>query len=257
MRRIILALLLALCAGSHAYAQGTIVQSGPVVAFHAGSWFQNGVLGDAGMPLKPFLNAIGMFNGSSCPFSISSQTSPGTYTSSFSQFSICQTNTVTTLTIQGLNGQATPILQFNIGGTIYDFPGSGNGDVIGPSSSTAGDIACYGTTTGKILADCGPSPNAFREIASGTTDVAVISDATIAWKSSSTSAKTETLYACTSGRKGFQVYIKDEIGTAATYPITVATNGSDTIDNGPLYYLAYTLVGNWFQCNGAGNWITK
>lgn len=242
---------------SPVYGQGAIRQSGPVVSFHAPAWYANGVVTDGGYPASPFLSAIGLFGGATCPLGISSQSTPGPTTAPYSLFTICQTAANTILTLQGVNGQATPSLELNIGGVIYPFPGPGNGNVLGPISSVSGDVACFNGVTGTLLADCGPSQNAFREVASGTTDTALVTDSTIAWKSASTSAKTETLYACTSGRKGFSIDVKDEVGTAGLYPITVAPNGIDTIDNAALYIEAFNLQNARYKCNGSGNWIVQ
>ena len=142
------------CANTPAFAQGTIQQSGAVVPFHGVSWFGNSVVGDAGTPALPFLNSFGMFNGANCPFGISSQIGPGATSAPHSQFSICQTNTATTLNFLGI-GQTAPAVYFNIGGTQYAFPGPGGGTVVGPSSAVANDLACFNTTSGTLLKDCG------------------------------------------------------------------------------------------------------
>lgn len=107
-----------------AWAQGTIQQSGPVTQFHVPAWFGNGVVADGGTPSTPFLSALGLFNGSNCPFGVSSQTGPGVATSPYALFTICQTLTATTFSFQGLGGAGAPNVYFNIGGTIYPFVGS-------------------------------------------------------------------------------------------------------------------------------------
>jgi hypothetical protein len=58
---------------------------------------------------------------------VSSSPGAGATTLPYSQLLICQTPTATTFMIQGVNGQATPSLNFNIGGVNYPFPGSGGG----------------------------------------------------------------------------------------------------------------------------------
>lgn len=148
-------LVLALTLAGQVSAQGTVQQSGPVVPFHAGTFFGNGVLADAGTPFKPYLNDVGLFNGANCPFGISSQTTPGTSLVPYSQFSICQTLTTTTLSFTGANGQSAPGVFFNVGGTNYAFPGPGNGDVLGPPSAISGHVACYNSSSGTLLSDCG------------------------------------------------------------------------------------------------------
>jgi hypothetical protein len=143
----------ALLAASSATGQA-IQQSGAVVPFHSAAWFQNGVLADAGTPQTPFISSLGLFNGSSCPFGISSQTGPGLSTSPYAQFSICQTNTTTTLNVAGVNGQAPPSINFNVGGTTYPFP-AGGGNVSAPSTTVLGTAACFNATNGGLIKNCG------------------------------------------------------------------------------------------------------
>lgn len=107
---------------------GTIVQSGPIVQFHCAAFFENGVAGDGGAPGTPFASALGIFGGSETPFSISSQVTPGVFTDPYAQFSVTQTDTITSFNFSGLNGQSAPSLQFNFNGTIFQFPfGTGSG----------------------------------------------------------------------------------------------------------------------------------
>lgn len=159
MKRFGIFAILALFVAAPAWAQGTIQQSGPVTPFHAGSWQGNGVQADAGTPAAPALDALGLFDGANCPLGVSSQTTPGVSTSPYSQFSVCQTPTTTTLTLTGVNGEPTPALVFNIGGTLYPFPGPGGGTVNGPGSSVVGHVACWNNTIGTLLEDCGPFPS--------------------------------------------------------------------------------------------------
>lgn len=153
-----LSFAMALCAAAPVLAQGVVQQSGPIVAFHAPAWYRNGVLGDGGGVSTPYLSALGLFGGSTCPLGVSSQTGPGSSTSPHSQFTICQTNAATTFTFAGVNGQPNPAVYFNVGGVNYSFPGPGGGTVLGPSSAVSGNFACFNTTSGTILADCGVSP---------------------------------------------------------------------------------------------------
>jgi hypothetical protein len=148
-----LAIVFALVTGT-AFAQGTVQQSGPVVPFHTPIWFQNGVVGDGGTPASPNSNSLGLFNGSNCPFGISSQTGPATSTAEHSQLQICQSDTATTFVVNGVNGEPTPSVFFNIGGTLYPFPGPGTGNVTGPNTSAVGDLACFGSTIGTTIGAC-------------------------------------------------------------------------------------------------------
>lgn len=123
MKRL-LPLLLALCIAPAALAQGSVQQSGPVTPFHAPAWLSNGYLMDGGSPSAPFVNALGLFGGSACPLGVSSQPSAGLSTSQYSLFTVCQTGAATTFKFYGINGQATPNVYFDIGGTVYPFPGN-------------------------------------------------------------------------------------------------------------------------------------
>lgn len=94
-----------------------------------------------------------------------------------------------------------------------------------------------------------------RTIASGASDTATSSDSTVAWNSATASSKTETIPACNSGNNGLLLRIKDERGTAATYPIAV-TPASGTIDGNASYLMTFNLQGITLQCDGtASNWI--
>ncbi len=58
----------------------------------------------------------------------------------------------------GAGGSAAPQpLSFNINGTSYNFPFLASG-IVGPSSSTINDFACWNNITGTLLKDCGPIP---------------------------------------------------------------------------------------------------
>ena len=133
-------LLLSACVTPPALAQNAVVQSGAIVPFHGTSWFGNSVIGDAGTPSTPYVSSFGLFNGANCPFGISSQTGPGPSGDPHSLFTICQTLGATTFNVQGVGGQPTPSVYFNIGGTLYPFPGTGTGTVtsVGISGGATG-----------------------------------------------------------------------------------------------------------------------
>lgn len=143
------AIVAGLSLGATALAQGTVQQSGPIVPFHNSAWYSNGVIGDGGTPFAPFTSSLGLFNGSTCPFGVSSQSGPGAASAPYSQFYVCQTDTLTTLNFRGV-GQATPNIAFNIGGTLYPFPGPGLGSVtsVGLSGGTSGLTSTGGPVTG-------------------------------------------------------------------------------------------------------------
>ncbi len=137
MKRILIALALILfSSATPAFAQGTIQQSGPATPFHVPAWYSNGYVMDGGGLQSPYINSLSMFAGANCPFGVSSQTSPGVSTSLYSQFSICQTDATTTLSFQGVNGQAAPNVVFDIGGVLFPFPDTGAGQLNGTNTWT-------------------------------------------------------------------------------------------------------------------------
>jgi hypothetical protein len=95
---------------------------------------------------------------------------------------------------------------------------------------------------------------------------------TYAWDSTTTNVKTNTLnFTCTGGTYvGYTFTVKDEIGTAGTYPIVVTgmTGSNDTFDSpGATPSNSFTLNSNYesitFQCDGGynssgnGNWMVE
>ncbi|MDE2097078.1 MAG: hypothetical protein KGL39_07515 [Patescibacteria group bacterium] len=116
---------------------------------------------DAGTPSNPQVNSLGMYNGPNYPFCINSLTSPGAPASGTQYALLCMgiSNSQATITLQGNNGLATPPFYMNINGTLYPFPGSGSGNVVGPSSSTDGDLAVFNGVTGTLIKDSKILPN--------------------------------------------------------------------------------------------------
>lgn len=135
-----------------ALAQGAIQESAPIVPFHASSWLQDGFLQDAGAPGTPFLSALGLFGGDSCPFAVSSQSGPGVSVLPYSQFTVCQTATATTFNFTGVNGQATPNVFFNIGGVSYPIPGPIIGDGLSGTPANPGTFTAAGGETTLTIA---------------------------------------------------------------------------------------------------------
>lgn len=113
---------LALC-HTQALAQGAVQQNGPITPFRSAAWYANGSIGDGGAPTSARTGALGIFNGSQCPFGVSSQPGAGAITTPYALFTLCQTLSTTTFSFQGKNGAGPPNVLFDIGGTIYPFPG--------------------------------------------------------------------------------------------------------------------------------------
>ena len=96
-----------------------------------------------------------------------------------------------------------------------------------------------------------------RVIASGTTDSATTADGTIVWKSSSSSAKTETLPQCTSSPPivGHTFWVKGAKGDEATNTITVQASGGSMLDGDGIAVVNVAFGGYAFQCDAAsGNY---
>lgn len=97
-----------------------------------------------------------------------------------------------------------------------------------------------------------------RIIASGSSDTAFTTDTTIAWNSSTASGKTETLYACNAANAWKTLIIKDEIGTAGTYPITLTPSAGNTIDGMSTFPMPANFYSAPIQCSGvSGNWLVE
>jgi hypothetical protein len=108
-------------------------------------------------------------------------------------------------------------------------------------------------------------------INASTVSSANASQTTYAWDSSNANNKVSNLnFSCTSAVVGYVFIVKDEIGTAGTYPITVnrMVGGSDTFDSpGGPPAKSFILNSNYesitFQCDGAynssgvGNWMVE
>lgn len=59
------------------------------------------------------------------------------------------------VTLDSYGGLANKSLNFRINGTTYPFPGTGNGNIVGPNPTVVGDMACWNNTGGSLQADCG------------------------------------------------------------------------------------------------------
>ena len=257
MKRLVFILIFALCAAP-SLGQGTVLQSGAVTTFHAPAWFSDGVVADAGGPSTPFLDSLGLFDGGDCPFGISSQLGPGTPTGQYSTMTICQTNSAATFSFQAFGGLPDPTVYFQVGGSTYEFPYTVGG-IVGPTTSTIGDLMCWNNGSGSLAADCGFNPYSIprkiRVIPSGASDNELFADVTIMWKSSTASTKTENLLACNSTNAGIKLTVLDDLGTSSTYPIIEVPNGSDTIANAatPIAVVS-PMLPITIICDGAGNW---
>ena len=85
---------------------------------------------------------------------------------------------------------------------------------------------------------------------------------TVAWVSTAPANKSESLgpnaIACSSAINAAKEFtIKDEIGTAGTYPITVTPASPNTIDGLGSFTLNSNFESITFQCDGISNWLVE
>jgi hypothetical protein len=174
MRRWTLAALLLVLLSGPAAAQ--VMQTGGVIPQHLSMWSTNNVVQDAGgaarltQGLQPLeLGLVAPPNQSGNPFpATASGTGPNgenscTYDSPLGQaghylcFSPNVGSNTSQISVGTLNGGTPGTFRFLINGTPVTIPGAGSGTVVGPVSSTAGDVSCFNNTSGTIIADCGPT----------------------------------------------------------------------------------------------------
>ncbi len=137
-----------------AYAQSQVLQSGSVTKGHAGKWIALGTLQDAG-PWSGGGPNVGITDlpivGTGTPMCIYDAPT----TNALGYHSLCfGSNYDGTRGILNFTsgGAANPLpFQFCINGTCYDFPGPGNGNVIGPNPSTLNEVASFNSITGLLI----------------------------------------------------------------------------------------------------------
>ena len=98
---------------------GSVQQAGPITPGHAASWGSNGVILDAGAPNAGVIKEFGVTNNGSVAIGvIDNAGTPNTY------FQISVNNTGTATLAVSAYGTLTPVLQFNVGGTIVPIGGN-------------------------------------------------------------------------------------------------------------------------------------
>ena len=129
------------------------------------------------------------------------------------------------------------------------------------STDAAGQTSCGGFMTGQVCL-----------VTATSVTMSMHSNVTYEWNNANGAAVTQTIpTSLTCGgslaTNGFTFTVKDETGTAGTYPITVVPAGSDTIDQTDNATKPFVLNANFesitFQCDGAptsgipGNWLVE
>lgn len=237
-------LLAALLLCGHAFAQGSVQQSGPAIPANPVVFIQNGIV-----------TAAGPASGGGVGQGISEllMQSRGTGSPPYA------------------NSGSGPL---GTNGCDYDAPitnSTGYHYLCWSANAFGGGILNYGAgggatelpfqiiVNGVPWAPGGSVTAAFRLVTAASA-VAVTTDGTIAFKSTIATFRTTTLYACDNSAKGFEVSISDDSAPgfqAGVYPIFVTPSGTDTITYTSVYPMGANADSRTFQCDGAHNWIIK
>ena len=145
-----------------ALGAGTVQQSGTVTPGHVAAWSTTGVIQDGGPATAGFLKELGITANGGLPDCITSAAAPAPYSQ------LCfgvTTGGPGYVTLNSYGGAANATLDFIINGTTYAFPGTGNGNVVGPNASVDGDLAVFNGTSGNLLKDGGPPSTAVKTVA--------------------------------------------------------------------------------------------
>lgn len=126
------------------------------------------------------------------------------------------------------------------------------GFVAAPGTITANDTIL--TAINKLAAVGGGTQFPLRVITTGTTDTVLSTDSVIAWNSTSTGTKTQNFPVCNSFSRARQITIKDEIGSASLYNISVVP-ASGTVESASSLNLSVARQSISFVCDGISNWM--
>jgi hypothetical protein len=144
-------------ASSAARAQGsTVYQNGTVIANHIAKFVTNGRIADAGGlsgdTAGQGLAPLAITDGKALGLCLNSALTTGAY-NAFCFGHDSDSNALIAIDSQG--GLADKALKIRLNGTTYDFPGPGNGNVLGPTPAPpSGNIALW--NGGQTLKDGGP-----------------------------------------------------------------------------------------------------
>lgn len=143
--------LVFLLVATSAFAQAPVKQSGNVTPNQVPWWITSGVIGGGVSAADSPVTSFGVTNNGGNGICVNSAriTAAGRNT-------LClgaQTAGPATITLQNYGTASPQALDFILNGTTYQFPGSGSGTVVGPSTSVVGDLAVWNNTNGTLLKD--------------------------------------------------------------------------------------------------------
>ena len=126
------------------------MQSGTVTPTHMACWTTNGVIQDCGTAVSSFLTTLGVTASGPALCQSSALPTAGAY----NQLCFNTTSTGGGFTWTSYNG-ATGVPSMTINGTVYPFPFSAPGGIVGPGTTVLNDLMCWGNTAGTLASDCG------------------------------------------------------------------------------------------------------
>jgi hypothetical protein len=147
MTKILILILSSLLTWPAIAQTGTSVkQSGYVTPGHAAMWSTNGIIQDAGTAAQGFLTSLGVTG--SGPAICQSSAQPST---SYNQICLDATSAGGGFTFYNY-GTTPSVPTMNINGTIYPFPFTNPGGIVGPNSTTIGNVVTWANTSGTLVA---------------------------------------------------------------------------------------------------------
>jgi hypothetical protein len=138
-----------------------VQQSGPVTSLHLPAWATQGVLQDGGGAAgssvfgSGYVTELGITN-SGLPLCITSallSSQSGYYQSCMGANATVLGETGAFFTFNAYGGAAQLPLVFEINGANYDFPGNGQGNILGPNTSTINEPMVWANTQGTLAKD--------------------------------------------------------------------------------------------------------
>lgn len=153
MKRIVAGLFLAASISS-AFAQSgaSVRQSGNITPNQVPWWVTAGVIGGGVSSADSPVTSFGVSNNGGCGISVASDriTAAGRNLLCFG----ASTSGAAVISLQNYGTAVPQTLDFIINGTTYSFPFAVGG-IVGPGSTTVGDIVLWNNTTGTLVKDAG------------------------------------------------------------------------------------------------------
>ena len=224
------------CVSAFAQTGTPTKQSGNVTPRHAACWTTNGVIQDCGTAAIPYTSSLGTVGPgpTMCAWT-------ALVTSGAAQ-QICLGGTTSGgAEIYVQNSGTAPVqpLTLDLNGTLYQFPftGMGAGNVVGPNSSTVGDLALWNNNNGTLLKDS--SVSAFFDAVCSSTIGQLWVRLTGGWGCTSLGFVNPVWY----GAKGDGITVDTSAFTAATTAAAGLNIGMVLISTAPTNTAVYCTPG--------------